>query len=118
MLVEKTFNAGSWNIHYAEGPAHGVPLVMLHGATTRWQTFLSVLPFLSVRYHTYALDLRGHGLSGRTPGAYKTVDFPQGIDSFLRDQVGESAVLLGWSLGCEVALQIAANAPQLVRAMI
>lgn len=118
MLTEKTFDTGAVVIHYAEGPAHGVPLVMLHGATARWQTFLSVLPLLAMRYHTYALDLRGHGLSGRTPGAYKTVDFPKGIDTFLREQVAEPAVLLGWSLGSDVALQLAAEAPELVRALI
>src|SRR5262249_53377431 len=118
MLTEKTFDTGTLIINYAEGPAHGVPLVLLHGGTGRWQTFLTVLPLLAMRYHIYALDLRGHGLSGRTPGAYKIVDFPKGIDIFLREQVGKPAVLLGHSLGTNVVLQVAASAPELVLALI
>jgi pimeloyl-ACP methyl ester carboxylesterase len=118
MLTEKSFDAGSVLLNYVEGPPSGRPLILLHGGTVRWQTFSTILPILSMRYHTYALDLRGHGLSGRTPGAYKTIDFAPDVERFLLEQVGEPAALLGWSLGADVALQVAAHHPDLVYAII
>jgi pimeloyl-ACP methyl ester carboxylesterase len=82
MLTEKTFDTGAVAIHYAEGPACGMPLVLVHGANSRWQSFLPVLPMLSFRYHTYALEMRGFGRSGRTPGAYHMADFASDIVQF------------------------------------
>jgi pimeloyl-ACP methyl ester carboxylesterase len=118
MLIEKTFDAGSVTLNYVEGPASGRPLILLHGATTRWQTFSTILPILSMRYHTYALDLRGHGLSGRTPGAYKAPDFVPDVERFLLEKVGEPSALLGWSLGATIALTVAARHSDLTYAVI
>lgn len=118
MLAEKTFDTGTVKIHYAEGPAHGRPLILIHGTTSRWQGFLPILPQLSFRYHTYALDLRGHGSSGRVPGAYRFVDYAEDIMHFLREQVREPAALLGHSLGGAIAAQVAADAPDLTYALI
>lgn len=118
MLREKNFDTGTVAIHYVEGPPSGKPLVLLHGVTTWWQTFLPVLPNFVIRYHTYALDLRGHGGSGRTPGAYSISNDVADVVAFLRDCVQEPAVLLGWSLGSMVAMFVAAAAPELVRAVV
>lgn len=118
MLSEKNFDAGTVTIHYVEGPPSGKPLVLLHGVTTWWQTFLPVLPNFMIRHHTYALDLRGHGGSGRTPGAYAISNDVADVVAFLRDCVQEPAVLLGWSLGSMVAMFVAAAAPEFVRAIV
>ena len=118
MITEKTFNTGTVSINYAEGPSSGKPLVMLPGVTTWWQTFLPVLPELLIRHHTYALDLRGHGRSGRTPGSYFISDDVSDVIAFLRAQVKEPAVVLGWSLGAMVATMVAAEEPDLVRAVV
>ena len=118
MLTEKTFDTGIVSINYVEGPSSGITLVMLHGATLRWQHFLPVLPYLSFRYHTYALDLRGHGRSSRAPGTYRNVDYAEDIICFLRERVGEPAVVLGHSLGGAVAIQVAAEAPALIHAVV
>jgi pimeloyl-ACP methyl ester carboxylesterase len=118
MLTEKTFDTGIVSINYVEGPSSGIPLVLLHGATLRWQHFLPVLPYLSFRYHTYALDLRGPGRSSRAPGAYRNVDYAADIICFLRNQVVEPAVILGHSLGRSVAIQVAAEAPALIHAVV
>lgn len=118
MLTEKTFHTGTVSINYAEGPAYGLPLVMLHGATQRWQHFLPVLPLLASRYHVYALDMRGHGHSGRTPGAYRVQDFASDLVHFLQERVGEPSALLGYSMGGVVAFQATADTPTLVQALI
>ncbi len=118
MLTEATFDTGSVRINYAAGPSGGKPLVLLHGVTTWWQAFLPVMPSFMIRHHTYTLDLRGHGRSGWTPGSYAVHYDVADVITFLRHQVKAPAALLGWSLGGVVATLVAAEAPELVSALI
>jgi pimeloyl-ACP methyl ester carboxylesterase len=119
MLVEKRVDVGPVVINYAEGDASGMPLVLLHEVCLCWHSFLPVLPLFAQRYHTYALDLRGHGHSGHTPGCiYEIEEYGDDIFRFLRARVGEPAVLLGHSLGAEVALWVAAAAPERVQSVV
>jgi pimeloyl-ACP methyl ester carboxylesterase len=118
MLTENCFAAGPVHIHYVEGPSTGPPLVLLHGVTTRWQTFLPAMSGLMARYHIYALDLRGHGRSSWTPGAYSIDDDAADVIRLLRTCVPAPAVVLGWSLGGMVATLVAAQAPDLVHAVV
>jgi pimeloyl-ACP methyl ester carboxylesterase len=92
--------------------------VLLHGFTRRWQDFLSLVPVLSLRWHIYAPDFRGHGRSGRVPGRYEVEDFVLDLGAFLRDVVKAPAVLFGHSLGAQFALEVAARSPDTVRAVI
>ena len=118
MLKELTFDTGEVTLNYAEGPATGAPLVLLHGFTGRWQGFLPLLPVLSLRWHVYAPDYRGHGKSGRVPGKYLPDDFVSDLAAFLERQVVEPAVVLGHSYGALFALRLAERLPDAVRALI
>jgi pimeloyl-ACP methyl ester carboxylesterase len=91
---------------------------MLHGVTIWWQTFLPILPTFLLRYHTHALDLRGHGKSDRAPGSYAVHHDAEDVIALIRDQIGEPAIVLGHSLGAMVALVAAAEAPEWVRALV
>ncbi len=117
-LEEKSFDAGEVTLNYAEGEDNGPPLVLLHGLGRRWQVFLSLIPSLSLRWHVYALDLRGHGKSGHIPRGYRGTQYSQDVIRFLRQQVAEPAVLFGHSLGGMAAMWVAAHAPDLVKAVI
>ena len=118
MLVEKTFDTGVVEINYAEGPAAGPPLLLLHGFTGRWQGFLTLLPVLSLRWHIYAPDNRGHGKSGRVAGRYGAEDYMSDIVAFVRGVVKDPAVVFGHSLGALFALSLAERLPDKVRALI
>jgi pimeloyl-ACP methyl ester carboxylesterase len=117
-ISERTFNAGEVTLNYAEGPAHGNPLVLLHGLGRRWQVFLPIIPSLSVRWHIFAPDLRGHGKSGRVPRGYHDVKYGEDVACFLRDRVSRPAVILGHSLGGMIGMWIAGRHPELVRALV
>lgn len=118
MVLERSFNTGRITLIYAEGPPSGPPLVLLHGAASRWQNLLPLLSPLAKSWHVYALDLRGHGSSPHRPGRYRLDDFVADILAFLDEVVGEAAVLFGYSLGGFIALSIAARRPERVRALV
>ncbi len=117
MLIEKTFDTGESLLNYVEGPASGTPLVCLHGLTDRWQYFLPILPNLAMRWHTYALDFRGHGGSSRTP-PYRYADHVSDTIAFLESVVKERAVIFGSSMGGMISLIVAGRRPDLVKAVI
>jgi pimeloyl-ACP methyl ester carboxylesterase len=117
-LVEHSFDSGDVRLNYAEGPANGPPLVLLHGLGRRWQVFLPVIPALSLRWHIFAPDLRGHGKSSHVTRGYHGPQFSGDIAGFLRERVAAPAVLFGHSLGGMLAMQIASHHPELVRALI
>jgi pimeloyl-ACP methyl ester carboxylesterase len=78
-LVERNFDAGEVQLNYAKGPAHGPPLVLLHGLGRRWQVFLPLIPTLSLRWHILAPDLRGHGRSSRVSRGYYGLQYSEDI---------------------------------------
>jgi pimeloyl-ACP methyl ester carboxylesterase len=118
MLEERSFDTGVVTINYGEGPASGPPMVLLHGGSGRWQGWGPVIPALVDRWHLYAPDFRGHGKSGWVPDHYRLTDYAADMVAFLEHSVGEPAVLWGHSLGAMVALMVAAERPELVRAVI
>jgi pimeloyl-ACP methyl ester carboxylesterase len=117
-VEERRLDAGPVILNYAEGSDNGAPLVLLHGGSSRWQWWESIIDELAQRTHTFAPDLRGHGRSTWTPGHYRLFDFVDDIAVFLRRVVRRPAILLGHSLGGEVALITAALHPTSVLAVI
>lgn len=117
MIKEKNYDTGEVRINYAEGPNNGPPLVFLHGLTDRWQYFLPIIPFLSQRWHIYALDFRGHGRSSKNP-PYRYIDHIKDTISFLENNTESKSILFGSSMGGMVSLMIAAKRPDLVKCII
>lgn len=101
-------------LHYVEAAGAEPPLLLIHGATGSHTTYLPFLSILAQHARVYAMDLRGHGLSGRTPGAYRLADYGRDVASFLRTVVVRPAILAGHSLGGYVALWVAAEEPDLI----
>ena len=118
MLHERRFHTGTVELNYAEGPAVGSPFVVLHGGAGGWQSGLGLAELLAERWHVYAPDFRGHGLSGHVPGRYTLRDYAADTAAFLAGVVPEPAVVYGHSLGGEVAIMVAAHHPALVRALL
>ena len=109
MLAEKSFDTGEVMLNYAEGPNNGPPILLIHGITSNWRNFLPVMPYLLLRYHVYAIDLRGHGKSGRIPGHYTLRDYEKDTKVFIEQVVKEPPILFGHSLGGMIATMYAAN---------
>ncbi|WP_422928659.1 alpha/beta fold hydrolase [Singulisphaera sp. PoT] len=110
-------NAGI-KLNFGACPEGLPPVVMLHGVTRRWQDWLTLIPSLAPRWRSVSLDLRGHGRSARVPGGYRVADYVPDVVDFLRRGIGEPAILIGHSLGGNVAAAVAAEAPERVKALV
>ncbi|MBV9171517.1 MAG: alpha/beta hydrolase [Chloroflexi bacterium] len=125
MLREGCFFTGELQINFAEGQDHGQAFVLLHAGAARWQYGLALIEALTLRWHVYAPDFRGHGSSGRVRGArgradlgYQLQNYVDDTAAFIERAVGEAAIVYGHSLGGEVGVMLAAQHPELVSALI
>ena len=119
MTVQLQFKVGTFSLNYAvAGSAGAPPLILLHGVTHRWQAFDEVIPALAVDYRVYAVDLRGHGESGRVPGGYHAASYAQDILGLVEAVTGTPVTLIGHSLGALVALQMVAELGDDVAALV
>lgn len=116
-MNENKFKINSINLNFAENKSTGKPLLLLHGRTANWQSFMPIIPELAKTWHLYALDLRGHGKSDRADG-YRLHDYVPDIASVLNNLIHKPAVLFGHSLGGMISLIAAARHPELIEALI
>ena len=118
MMKERSFTTRAVKLNYLDyGSPSAQPLVLLHGGAWCWQEYLSLIPILARGWHVCAVDLRGNGRSGWTPGEYRLQDFTQDVVEFV-EHLHAPAVLAGHSIGGVVALMAAARCPQRVKAVI
>jgi len=92
----------------------GAPLVLVHGWSMSSAVFIEALAALSADYRVLAPDLRGHGYS--SPGEPYHLEALSEDLLFWLDALGVvNAHFLGWSLGGQVCMQIASDAPQRIK---
>src|SRR5258706_3306957 len=101
-MEEKTYSGTEARLNYAESPPNGPALLLLHGLTFRWQSFSSLIPELSKRWHVYALDFRGHGKSSHDFAQYRYDDLVNDTVEFVTECVGQPTAIFGHSLGAVV----------------
>ena len=117
MFREERIKLPLATLNVARGPAHGPPLILLHGVVRRWTDYAPLFPFFTPRWEVLAVDFRGHGASTRTPGNYLVVDYVADIAALLQS-LERPAAIYGHSLGAMVALGAAAAAPDKVSALV
>lgn len=86
----------------------GDPLIMLHGWSMTSSVFSEVAPVLAAGYRVLCPDLPGHGESDSTT-EYQLTSFATAIEQWTEQLGILNTALLGWSLGGQVALQLAAD---------
>ena len=118
-VVKTVTLANGVGLEIAEkGPREGIPVVLLHGVTDSRRSFEPIWDHLPTEWHTIAVSQRGHGASDRRPSSYSTSDFAGDI-ALLADVLDlPPMVVVGHSMGSSVALQLASDRPDLVRALV
>ena len=95
----------------------GYPILCLHGhpgCTTSMSVFSN---YLSQQYRTITPDLRGYGKS-RYQKTFVMQDHLTDIAALLDKHQIEQCLVLGWSLGGIIAMELALKQPQRFRGMI
>ncbi|NJL82903.1 MAG: alpha/beta hydrolase [Chloroflexaceae bacterium] len=98
------------NLH-VEIRGQGYPLLCLHGHPGSGRSLSVFSDPLCQRFQTIAPDLRGYGKS-RTTQPFVMADHLQDLQALLDRLNCDRCLLLGWSLGGILALELALQTPQ------
>lgn len=114
---------GCIQYHHANGiktrcleAGSGDPLLLLHGGGGHAETWVRNVVPLSGRFHVYAIDMIGHGLSDQPDDVDYTIrDFVDHAFSFLDGVGAKTAHVVGQSFGGWVGAWMAIQRPERVR---
>lgn len=96
----------------------GPDLVLLPGLGASTHVWYSQLRGLSHLMRVTAIDPRGHGGSDRPAGPYSIEAMAADVAAVLRELAVLDAVVVGSSMSSMIAVELAASAPELVRALV
>ena len=99
---------------------NGPDVMLLHGWTCDSHDWSWQLPEFESKYRVIAPDLRGHGRSEIMPsGGYKPSDYVADIEALILSSYrGDKFVLVGHSMGAQIAARLAVKRPDLIRAVV
>ena len=98
-----------------ETRGEGVPLVFIHGFSFDMRTWDAQVEALSRYFQVVRYDLRGFGRSSMPTGPYSHVQDLRDLIGFLSTVL---PVLIGLSLGANIALSFALDHPRAVRGLV
>jgi len=114
---DEFFGAGSGvRIHYLDWGGSGRPVILLHGLASSCRIWDFTAPLVAERFRVFALDQRGHGLSDK-PGSYTFAEVTGDLSTFIEGLGLERPVIVGHSWGAGVAVQFAADYPDIPSAI-
>lgn len=105
----RKLSAGRLQLNVAETNTDAPTLIMLHGVTRRWQTFMPIVAPLAMRHHLMLFDFRGHGDSDRAGTGYQVVDYVDDICRVIEEHITGPVSVYGHSLGAMTAAGVAAR---------
>ncbi|MBX3081625.1 MAG: alpha/beta hydrolase [Anaerolineae bacterium] len=117
-IVEKKVQIGEVTFNYVEGPKNGPALLMLHAQHMEWFSYSRVLPELSKSFHVFAVDYHGHGKTISPAERFTANQMGEDLAAFIETVIGEPAYVTGNSSGGLLTAWLAANNPDLVKAIV
>jgi 3-oxoadipate enol-lactonase len=106
-------------LHYRdEGPKDGPPLVFANSLGTDYRLWDQIMPLLPDGLRVVRYDKRGHGLSSGPVAPYFMGDLVTDLSELMDALEVRNAVLVGLSIGGMIAQGLAAERPDLLKAMV
>jgi len=114
----RTLQRDGVTLAYTQSGSGKPPMVFLHGWAGDHTVFTPQVDHFSQNHCTFAVDLRGHGQSDKPEQNYTMAGFADDI-AWLCTQLGVTKpVIVGHSMGGNIALELAARYPDLPAAII
>ena len=109
---------GNVTLHY-EDAGSGEPVLLIHGHTMDRRIWDPVMPKLrATDLRVLRPDLRGHGLSTRPDFGYHLSHHASDMAAVLDDAGIDSAIVVGYSIGGGVALEMVLTLPERVSGLV
>jgi len=118
------FDFHSFKIFYNDvGPRTAPAITFIHGWTCSSKIFKPQVAHFSSHYRCITFDLLGHGQSDKPPvpearQLYSHIGFQECVLDLLASLGVEKTVLVGWSMGCPAAAEIARRFPEKVTSLV
>jgi 3-oxoadipate enol-lactonase len=93
---------------------HGPPIILIPGLGADTRLFSDVVPPLATSYQVVVVDPRGGGQSDKPRGQYSIEQMADDVAGMFGILGVASADVVGYSMGGKIALQLAADHPELV----
>ena len=103
--------------HY-EITGEGENIILIHGAIDNLEMWYHQIPAFSKYYRVISYDVRGHGKTESTEAGYSLSLFSEDLYHFMKAIDIQKAYFLGFSMGGRIALNLAIDYPEMVRALI
>jgi len=111
----------SGRIAYFETFGKAKPIVLIHGNSCSKEFMIRQLNGLGLKYKMIAIDLPGHGESdnARTPAKnYTITGYANLVAEIIKKLNLESVVVVGWSLGGEIAIEMMELSSSLLKGVV
>lgn len=107
-------------VFYREsGPAHGLPLLLLHGFPSASHQFRRLMDALGDRYHVIAPDYPGFGHTAAPDGfTYSFDNLAEVIDAFVRELGLARFAMYVFDFGGPVGFRLATKEPHRIAGLI
>ncbi|WP_298403865.1 alpha/beta fold hydrolase [uncultured Chloroflexus sp.] len=103
---------------WISSPQQGLPVLLIHGYGALIDHWRPVMRPIAGEHTLYAIDLYYFGYSARPEGRPSRERWAAQAAAFIRDTIGQPAVVVGHSMGGVVSAQLARSYPDLVKALI
>jgi pimeloyl-ACP methyl ester carboxylesterase len=113
---------GAQSVAYLQSASTGRPIVLVHGNSCSSKAWARQFEgALAAKYRLIAIDLPGHGDSGRAgvpETDYSMIGYSRILAEFADRMELKNAIFVGWSLGGHVVLEAASDLPMASGLMI
>lgn len=103
------------SFHYEE-LGTGTPIIFIHGLGSSTKDWENQVVYFSKSCKTISIDMRGHGKTKGSDGAYSIEQFALDVLPFLEIE-NQTVHVVGLSMGGLIAFQLAVTHPELVKSL-